>query len=486
MTAKIPCNIDMNLIKKALADCPDVIGKKVYIENQHAAFFLFIEETINYDVIQRDFMKPLLSMSLQQLSIEMNINNLACSELALIYDTNTVIEKIFAGECVFVCDKLPFAVACMILDVDKRGIEEPITEKNIRGAHDGFVEPLHTNLSMLRRKIKSSKLKFKTVTLGTQTKQTVIIAYIEGIANTELVNGVFEKVSKIKIDGLTSIGSIEQIVASHKNSVFPQYLSTERPDKVVAGLLEGRLAILQDGTPRVLIAPVSFTSFFQALDDFSAVWVQGSFLRLLRFLALIIAVFLPALYIAIITFHYYAVPLTLLVPLAESRAKVPFPPIIEALILEFTVEMVREASIRLPTYIGTAISVVAGLIIGQSAVEAGIVSNLLIIIVAATAIASYVIPSQDMAMSIRIMRFVLMIAASMFGIIGIVVATALTIGHLLKLDSLGQPYFQPFSPLDKAELKDSVVRFPLSMLKKRPFITRTKNKFRGGDNDGQA
>jgi spore germination protein len=486
MEAKQSNCIDFEVIKKTLKDCPDVVAKKVFIENQYIAFFLFVEEIINQDILQRDFIKPVSTMSLNQLSKEVNIHNLPCSEIYVLYDANEVLDRIFAGECVLVCDKLPFAVSCQTIDLKGRDISEPVTEKNVRGPHDGFVEALKINLSLLRRKIKSSKLKFKTVAVGAQTNQMVVIAYIEGIANMDLVNGVFDKVSKINIDGLTSIGDIEQSIASNNNSLFPQFLSTERPDKAMAGLLEGRVVILQDGTPRVIIAPVGFISFFQALDDYSAAWLQGSFFRMVRFLALVIALFLPATYIAIISFHYYAVPLSLLVSLAESRVRVPFPPIVEVMILELTVEMIREAAIRLPTYIGTAISVVAGLIIGQAAVEAGIVSNLLIIIVSTTAIASYVLPSQDMAMAIRILRFIYMIMASIFGIIGIVISAALTIGHLLKLESLGQPYFQPFSPLDKRGLKDSVVRFPLSMMKRRPFMTRTENKFRGGNNGGQA
>lgn len=486
MNARQSNGIDLNILKKALGDCPDITAKKVFIENQYVAFFLFIQETVNQDVIQRDFIKPVLSMKLNQLSSEVNIHNLPCTELSVIYDTNMVIDRIFTGECVLICDKLPFAVSCLLVDAKERNINEPVTEKNVRGPHDGFVESIYTNLSILRRKIKNSKLKFKTVRLGVQTHQIVAVAYIEGIANMDLVNGVFAKVSKINLDGLTSIGSIEQSISSNKNSLFPQFLSTERPDKAMAGLLEGRIVILQDGTPRVLIAPVSFVSFFQALDDYSSAWLQGSFFRIVRFLALAIALFLPAMYIAVISFHYYAVPLSLLVSLAESRVRVPFPPIVEAMILELTVEMIREAAVRLPTYIGTAISVVAGLIIGQAAVEAGIVSNLLIIIVSTTAIASYVLPSQDMAMAIRILRFIYMIMASIFGIIGIVVAFALTIAHLLKLESLGQPYFQPLSPLDKRGLKDTIVRLPLSMMKKRPFITRTLNKYRGGNNDGQT
>jgi spore germination protein len=226
-------------------------------------------------------------------------------------------------------------------------------------------------------------------------------------------------------------------------------------------------------------------SFFQALDDYSTLWIHGSYLRMLRFLAVVVAILLPALYIAVTTFHYHAVPLNLLVPLAESRARVPFPPIVEVLILEATVEMLREASVRLPTYIGTAISVVAGLIIGEAAVQAGIVSDLLIVIVAATAIASYVIPSYDMSMAIRILRFCFIITSAIFGIIGIVMCTALTIAHLLTIESLGQPYFQPIASFTKEDLKDTFLRMPIKNMLKRERTTRANNKIRGRKNDGQ-
>lgn len=485
MDTNISNNITMKFINDALVDCPDIIRKKVYIDNQHEAFFLYIKELTDNTLIQHDFISPLAVMSLEQLSNEINIHNIPCGEMTILYDSTSVIENLMAGNTIFVCEQIPFAVACMLTDVEKRSIEEPVTEKNVRGSHEGFVEPIYSNLSILRRKIKNNRLKFKTVTLGVQTKQKIVVAYIEGIANMDIVNRIFDKINKLNIDGLSNVGYIEQSVSDHPNSLFPQFLSTERPDKTMAALLEGRIVILEDGTPKVLIAPVNFFAFFQAMDDYSTLWIHGSFLRLIRVMALVIAILLPSMYISIISFHYYAVPLDLLVPLAESRSRVPFPPIVEALILEFTIEMVREAAIRLPTYIGTSISVVAGLIIGQAAVEAGIVSNLLIIIVAATAIASYVLPSQDMALAVRILRFVYMVSASIFGIIGIVVPTALTFAHLTRIESLGQPYFQPFSPLDTSGLKDSILRLPLKKMKKRPYMTRTKNKLRSGNDEGQ-
>lgn len=481
MEENINKNIVIQDINNALVDCPDIAKKKVYIENKHEAFFIYVNEMIDYNLVQRDFINPLTNMTLEQLSNEKNVNNIPSSTVNLLYSTSEIIDSITKGSIVLVCDKITYAIASLNLLYEKRPIEEPVTEKNVRGSHEGFVEPIDINMSILRRAIKNNNLKFKTVVLGRETKQTAAIAYINGIANMDLVNSTFEKISSIDSDGVPVVGFIEQKIISSPNSVFPQFISTERPDKAISSLLEGRIVIMLNGTPRVIIAPVSFFSFFQAMDDYAFMWVSGSFYRFLRIIAFTVALLLPSMYIAIISFHYYAVPLSLLISLAESRSKVPFPPIVEALMLEFTVDMIREAAIRLPTYVGTAISVVAGLIIGQAAVEAGIVSNLLIIIVAVTAVASYTLPSQDMATAIRILRFAYMILASIFGIIAIVMCFALTMAHLIKLESLGQPYFQPVVPLKKYDLKDSFLRMPFKFLKKRTSMTKTKNKFRGGN-----
>lgn len=479
MRKKKEQGINIQHIQERISDCPDIRQKNVFIEEQHEAWFFYINENIDRDLIQRDFITPIINMSIRQLSDVKIVKNMPNGLITFIYDTDEVIEEIFSGNAVFVFELIPYAISCNIDKVEKRALEEPSTEKNIRGPHEGFIEVLEVNVGILRRKIHSDKLKFKTVTLGYITNQKAAIAYIEGIANIDLVQGLFDKISSIKLDGLPAIGYLEQSIITHPNSLFPQFFSTERPDKAVASLLEGRIVVLLAGTPVVLIAPVTFISFFQALDDYSTHWILGSFLRIIRILGgIFIAVYMPALYIAVTSFHYYAVPLELMLNLAKSRVVVPFPPILEILILEITVELIREAAIRLPTYIGTAVSVFAGLIIGQAAVEAGIVSNLVIVIVAATATASYVIPSTDMALSIRIIRFIFMLSASMFGIIGIVVCTTFTVGHIIALDSLGQPYFTPFSPFVPGGLKDSIVRLSLKKQKRRPVETRAGKKVR--------
>jgi len=481
--AKAKGPIDTQEIIDRLTDCPDIDKKKVFIGGKYEAYFIYITGQIDKDIIQRDFISNIMGMELEQLSNTINIHNIPCCEIKIINSADDAIKDILSGHTLFVADVLPYGISYKNVKADKRNVEEPISEKNLRGPHEGFIETIDTNLSMLRRRIHSEKLKYKTITIGTTTRQTVIIAYIEGIANEALVNALYDKISSIEIDGSPTIGFIEENIVSHPNSIFPQFLTTERPDKATSALLEGKIIVLQEGTPVVLIAPVTFISFFQTVDDYSKMWIHGSFLRFIRLTgALFIAIFLPAFYIAITSFHYYAVPLTLLITLAESRSKVPFPPIIEIFILEFTVELIREAAIRLPTYVGTAITLFAGLIVGQAAVEAGIVSNLVIVIVGATAIASYVIPSHDMSLAIRILRFFFIVASAAFGMIGIVACSGLTIAHLIRLDSLGQPYFSPFSPLAKDDLKDTIFRLPLKLMKQRPKTSRPKDDFRGENN----
>jgi spore germination protein len=471
------------MLQEKITDCPDITQRILYIDEKREARILFLDNMINLDLLQRDFIRPIQAMSFQQLNDEKKIMSLPGALIHTPRDLDTIVTNLFSGEAVFLCDGVSFAVTCNLVEFEHRGIEEPVTEKNIRGAHEGFVETMNTNLSILRRKAKNNRLKFKELTLGTVTNQKVAIAYIDNITNPKLLSTLYNKIKAINFDGIFTNGYIEQAITDFPNSPFPQYQATERPEKVMASLLEGKLAVLVEGTPVVILAPVSFFSFFQALDDYSTQWINSSLLRFLRITSLFTALFLPSLYIAITSYHYYAVPLNLLVTLAESRARVPFPPIIEVLILEIMVEMVREASIRLPTYIGTSISVVAGLIIGQAAVEAGVVSNLLIVIVASTAIASYVIPSYEMGLAIRVLRFVFLIAASLFGIIGIIVCVSFFLAHVVTIESLGQPYYQPVIPFKAADLRDTLFRLPFKYIRNRPSIAKPMDKKRGKRND---
>lgn len=473
---------NMNELKIKLTNCPDVIWKNVHLDNDREGCFIYIEGLVDVNLIQRDFISHIISMKYEELSDHKKIENIPASSIFFTYDFNELLQNIMSGITVFIADGIDYAICCKSRKFEKRDISEPQTEKNVKGPHEGFIEDLNINISMLRKRIRNNNLKFRTIKLGSTTNQTAVIAYIEGIANPQMVDTLYDKISTIDYDGILATGYIQQMIADFKKSPFPQYQATERPDRAIAALLEGRLVILLDITAVALILPVSFFSFLKAFDDYSTNWIFGTFLGLLRFLALIIAIFLPALYIAIISYHYYMIPLNLLVPLAESRSRVFLPPILEALVMEITIEFLREAAIRLPTYVGNSIGIVGGIVIGQAAVQAGVVSDLVIIIVAVTAIASFVQPTYDMSLAIRFIRFIVMILSAIFGIVGVVICGTFILAHLVVLESLGQPYFQPIMPLKIKDLKDTIVRFPFNWLKRRTEMPKPVDKKRGKNN----
>lgn len=474
---------NLKILNYYFTDCPDIIQKHVVLKEMRRGCFIFIKEFMNSDLLQRDFIRPLMMMDYSKLSSKNIIEYLPTLNNSLCYDFDSVVTSVLEGKIVFMIDGISFVVACDLMNVEKRVISEPIGEKNVRGPHDGFIESLNTNISQLRIKIKSSKFKYKSIVLGNVTNQSLAIVYIEGVANPEIVNNFYNKIKSIKIDGLLSINYIEQLIVDTKPSIFPQYIATERIDKSVAALLEGKVVVLLDGTPYALIAPISFFSFFDAPDDYSSNWIVGTMIRFVRFLSVITTLTLPGLYISITSFQYYLIPTDILVQLGKSRAGVAFPPVAEALMMEFTVQMIREASIRLPTYIGATIGVVGGIIIGQAAVSAGIVSNLFIIVVGIMAIASYVTPNYDFGMAITVLRIFILLMSSLFGIVGMITCFTLLLMHLLSLESLGQPYFSPIMPLKIRDIKDTIIRSPLKFMKRIPNTAKPMKKRRSGEGE---
>jgi spore germination protein len=292
---------------------------------------------------------------------------------------------------------------------------------------------------------------------------------MQDIAKPEIVWELEKRIKKVRIDAIINAGELEELIEDHPYSIFPQFETSERPDHTSMQLLQGRIAVLVDHSPRVIIAPMNFTSYFQSVDDFSFRWAIASFTRFLRLSAIFIATVFPATYIAIISFHYEVIPMDLMLSIASSRARVPFPPIIEALLMELAIEMLREAGLRLPKSIGQTIGVVGGIVIGEAAVQAGIVSNIMVIVVAVTAISSYIIPNFDMASSIRLSRFPIMILASILGMVGIIIGVTIIIIHLTSMESLGVPYTSPLAPMRFSDWKDTWIRIPLRKMINRPL-----------------
>lgn len=468
------------LIDDKLKDCPDIIRRKFILNSGKKGCFFYIQGLCDMDLLQRDFIAPVLKMKkLNEEDLEYLPTKIPVGGLTFPSVIDNLIADILAANVVLIVEGISCGISCSLKKYEKRSIDEPQGEKSVRGGHDGFTEDMATNIATIRRKVKNSNLKFKNFVVGATTNQTVTIVYLEHIANPDLLQMLCDKLSKLNYDSFSGIGYIEQIIMDHPNSIFPQYLSTERPDKAVSGLMEGRFVIMLQETAHVLIVPVTLSSFTQAPDDFNSHWTGGTYLNLLRTVAMLMALFLPGAYIAVLTFHYYMIPLSLLVQVAESRSRVPFPPVMEAFLIEFIIEMLREASIRLPSFITSSISIVGGLVIGQAAVQTGIVSNLMIIIISATAIAGFTIPSYDLSITIRLIKYITMIAASIFGIIGVIIPMVTLLAHLIVLESLGQPYFQPIAPFKFKDLKNTYIRAPFKYLRRRPDVAKPKDKERG-------
>ncbi|MDQ0194616.1 spore germination protein [Paenibacillus wynnii] len=359
-----------------------------------------------------------------------------------------------------------------------RNIEQSGTETVITGPHDSFGESVSTNLSLIRRRLKSSHLKVIEYSVGEVTKSKIYILYIDGLANMNFVKELEHRIKIIEIDAVNEGGVLAQLIEDKPNSIFPQYLRTERPDSAVSKLVDGRIIMLVENSPTAISAPSSFFEFFSSPDDYYQRWTLGTALRLLRFLALLITITFTALYVSVTTYHYEMIPESLLMTLVESRNRVPFPPVYEALLMETMIELLREAGARLPTKIAQTIGIVGGIVIGQAAVQAGLTSNVLIIAVASSAIASFVIPSYVMSASLRLMRFGLIIMAGIWGNLGLIMGVALIIIHISGLTSLGAPYLIPVAPMKGTDWKDIFIRAPFSQLKNRPYQTKSPNQVR--------
>jgi len=341
-----------------------------------------------------------------------------------------------------------------------RSTSEPTNEFVIRGSHEGFVESIDKNISLIRKHLAIPDLVIKDLRLGKETNTKVTYVYIESIADKDVVEDVKSRLEDIDAPKIYSIGQIEDYLEDSVWSPFPQFLNTERPDRVVANLLEGKIVIFTDQSPTVLVAPVTFFTFFESPDDFNGRVFVGTFFRILRLFSFIIAIFLPAFYIAVVGFHSEILPFEISKQVKIAVQDIPYRPIIEALIVEVFIEVIREATIRLPAPVGPTIGIVGGLVIGDAIVKAGLVSNLMVVVVAMTAISSFVVPNVEMNTTIRIIRFPFMVAASFFGFFGIAIATLILFIHLMNQSSLKQAYFSPVVPFDPSRFKNIFFRIP--------------------------
>ncbi|MBM7839542.1 hypothetical protein JOC54_002822 [Alkalihalobacillus xiaoxiensis] len=363
---------------------------------------------------------------------------------------------------------------------EDREITVPEIEFSVFGSKEAFIETVEVNINLLRRRIPTSDLYLKKYIVGSSSKTAVYVVYCQSIANEENVQTVKQRLADLQIDQVPDASTLLQTIED-RSSVFPQIIDTERPDRTAAALMEGKVAILTDGSPQALLAPVTIFEFISAFEDYFLSWQTASLLRIIRIAAVLFSIFATPLYVAVLTYHPEIIPQDLFANLIVSRTAVPFPPIIEALFLEVTIELLREAGARLPTKVGQTIGIVGGIVIGTAAVEAGLTSNVLLIIVALAALASFTIPVYRMGTTIRIVRFPFIIAAQVWGLIAIALFSIFIITHMLSLTSLGRPYMEPIYPFSLKDMKDSLIRLPVALQNVRPTFLQTKQAVRFKD-----
>ncbi|NBI28471.1 spore germination protein [Chengkuizengella marina] len=473
------------MLEEYFKDCSDVVIKSFQIGNgvdndEIDALAVSVDGMIDNDLMT-EAMKSMMESKVEISDIsQIKESILPFAEVNEKNNFSDFMLSILNGDLGILIDKNTESLLVSMRGFKTRTISEPETESSIRGPREGFIENLRVNTSMIRRKLKTPHLKTKAYKIGKYSCTDISLVYIDNIIDPNLIKEVDRRLSMIDMDGVLESGYIEEQIQDNIYSPFPQFRYSERPDTVSAALLQGKFAIIVDGTPNVLIAPTIFLNLIQASEDYYERFIVATAIRWLRFLFLFLALTTPAFYIAFTTYHQDIIPTTLLLSIIAAHEAIPFPAIVEALIMEVTFEALREASVRLPKTIGQAVSILGALVVGQAAVEAGIVSAPMVIVVSVTGIASFTIPTFNTGIAIRLLRFPIMFAASLFGIFGIFMSLLLLLGHLGNLKSFGVPYLTPLAPLRIKDLKDTVVAAPWPFMTERPQYIPVQDKKRMG------
>ncbi|KJS87212.1 MAG: spore gernimation protein KA [Peptococcaceae bacterium BICA1-8] len=468
---------NLKVLRNLLGQSNDIVFREFSFgyEGKINAALIFLDGMTDNATINESIIRPLMydSYFLNTKNLEV-INNIEFIEKRMlsvrsvkkVSNIEQVVDGCMSGETVLFIDGLNEALAISTQGWESRGVTEPKTEAVVRGPREGFTETLRTNTSQLRRKIRNHNLLMETIQLGQKTNTDVCIAYLNGIANPRLVEEVRRRLKRINTDSILESGYIEQFIEDGPFSPFSTIANSEKPDVVAAKILEGRVAILVDGTPMVLTVPMVFIESFQTSEDYYSRPYYVSVIRIIRFMAFFITILAPAAYVAVTTFHQEMIPTSLLITMAAAREGTPFPAVVEALLMGLVYEILREAGIRLPRPVGSAISIVGALVIGEAAVSAGLIGAPMVIVIAITAIASFVVPAQsDLA---ALLRILLTIFAGVLGAFGIIIVLLGTLVHLSALRSFGTPFLSPLAPLSFGDLKDVFIRAPIWAMLNRP------------------
>ncbi|TDF99475.1 spore germination protein [Paenibacillus piri] len=468
----------------------DFTMRRFHVFGQYPAIMFYFSTMIDQTMINGDILKPFMylppylegkNIEFHRLKDTLLQDSIFHSDVSVENQFGKLIEGVLRGKTVVMIEGLGEAFVIGTRNIEQRAIDQPATEQVIRGPREGFIEPLATNIALLRYRLQTTDLRINSMEIGRRTKSKVAICYMEGITNPDLLKEVNKRLAKIDIDAILDSGYLEQFIEDNYYSPFPQVQYTERPDKVAANLLEGRVAILVDGSPLALVVPTVFNQFYQTVEDYTERFVLMSAIRLARLVALVFSLVFPSIYVAIISFNPELIPTEFAVAVAGGRAGVPFPAIIEVLVIEISMEVLREATIRLPQQVGGALSIVGVLVIGQAAVAAGFASPITVVIIALTTIGSFATPAYNAALALRLLRFPLIILAGIFGLYGVMIGLILIANHLLSLKSFGIPYLSPLVPGNFQGMKDLLIRGPLWWMNKRPAFLHPLDKTRLSD-----
>lgn len=449
---------------------------------------VFVEGMIDKTSIHDQIIKPVTESELSDdLDINGMINRIAKEIIsaANVYQASKledIIKDLLSGRTALFVNEFDKAIIVDTIDVVERSVSEPESEKIVSGPREGFTENISTNIVLLRRKLNTANLKLRFRELGSETKTKICIAFVENIVDKKLVEEVERRLAKIEVDGILDIGYLQEMIKDTPITPFKTVGDTERPDTMAGKLLEGRVAIFCDGTPMAITVPFVFVEYFNVNEDYYNNFYYATLNRIIRWLGFFLASSVPAIYIALVTFHQEMIPTQLLLSISASRQNVPFPTIVEAILMLFVFEILRESSVRIPAVVGQTISIVGALVIGQAAVEAKLVSAPMIIVSALTGITSFVIPKMQGEMIL--IRFIFLLAAAFIGLYGYLFAVIGLFIHLASLRSFGFPYMINIASFKPTDAKDIIVRAPWQKMKKRPKLVVQQNTQRAANEAG--
>lgn len=465
--------------KDVFHDSPDLYE---YVLNGKTTslLFLYMKNLIDNNTLNQEILQPIIAIQEDfPLSMTELEHKLPTTQSMLTEDMQEVTNKLLDGYVFIFTSGSKHGILVNMGKKVERGLEKAETESLVFGPKISFTESLSTNISIIRQNIVSEDLCTERMTVGKRNETEIRLVYLDVLVEQEMVDFIKDKINSLQVDDILDTSVLAQLIEDNSYSIFPQYVQTELPDRVTYSIERGMIAVFVDRSPMVLLGPASLFNFFESTEDVYMRWNMGSFIRVLRYVTMFLSVILTPAYVAIITYHYEMIPSTLLVSLGESRSKVPFTPIFEALLLEVMIELLREAGARLPTKVGQTMGIVGGIVLGQAAVEAGFTSNILIIVVALSALGSFTAPSYLMGTAVRITRFPILILAGIWGGVGISFGLCFILIHLIRLTSMGRPYLQPVYPLEIKNAVNTILRVPVNLIRSNPekesFFSFKKN-----------